>query len=449
VCKHRTSPGPARQEVCSGCSGPAKQQVYSDPVAGALSKTLTDIRPLQSSADYRRLWAGNTISQLGQQMTAVTIAIQVWALTHSTFAVGLVGLFALGPLIVFGLYGGAVADAVDRRKVALVASGGLWLLSLALVVQAAAGLGSTTVLYVIVAAQSGCFAVNNPTRAAIVPRLISADLLPAANALNSASFNLGFTLGPLLGAFAISTGGYTFAYGIDAITFTAALYALYRLPPIPPQPSEGAPVGRPGLRSVVEGLAFLKNAPNVRMTFIVDLFAMVLAQPRALFPAVAGGFFGGGVRTIGLLQAAPAIGSLLAFLFSGWVGKVRRQGVAIAVSVVVYGAAVLAFGFARALWLGVALLAMSGAADMISSAYRSTILQVAAPDNLRGRLQGVFTVVVAGGPRLGDFVAGSAAALTTPTLALAAGGAACMVGVAIASARERQFLSYDGLHPTP
>ncbi len=414
-----------------------------------MSKTLTDIRPLQSSADYRRLWAGNTISQLGQQMTAVTIAIQVWALTHSTFAVGLVGLFALGPLIVFGLYGGAVADAVDRRKVALVASGGLWLLSLALVVQAAAGLGSTTVLYVIVAAQSGCFAVNNPTRAAIVPRLISDDLLPAANALNSASFNLGFTLGPLLGAFAISTGGYTFAYGIDAITFTAALYALYRLPPIPPQPSEGATVGRPGLRSVVEGLAFLKNAPNVRMTFIVDLFAMVLAQPRALFPAVAGGFFGGGVRTIGLLQAAPAIGSLLAFIFSGWVGKVRRQGVAIAVSVVVYGAAVLAFGFARALWLGVALLAMSGAADMISSAYRSTILQVAAPDNLRGRLQGVFTVVVAGGPRLGDFVAGSAAALTTPTLALAAGGAACMVGVAIASARERQFLSYDGLHPTP
>ena len=409
---------------------------------------LTDIRPLQSSADYRRLWAGNTISQLGQQMTAVTIAIQVWALTHSTFAVGLVGLFALGPLIVFGLYGGAVADVVDRRTVALVASGGLWVLSLALVLQAAVGLGSVTVLYVIVAVQSGCFAVNNPPRAAIVPRLISADLLPAANALNMASFNLGFTLGPLLGAFAISAGGYTFAYGIDAVAFTAALYALYRLPPIPPLPSERAAVGRPGLRSVIEGLAFLKNARNVRMTFILDLFAMVLAQPRALFPAVAGGFFGGGVRTIGLLQAAPAIGALLAFAFSGWVGKVRRQGVAIAVAVAVYGAAVLAFGFARALWVGVALLAMSGSADMISSAYRSTILQVAAPDNLRGRLQGVFTVVVAGGPRMGDFVAGSTAALTTPTLALAAGGAACMVGVVLASARQRQFLAYDAREPT-
>lgn len=413
------------------------------------TRLLTDIRPLQSSADYRRLWVGNTVSQLGQQMTAVTIAIQVWALTHSTFAVGLVGLFALGPLIAFGLYGGAVADAMDRRMVALVASAGLWVMSLALVWQAAVGLGSVAVLYVVVAVQSGCFAVNNPTRAAIVPRLIGTDLLPAANALNMASFNLGFTVGPLLGAFAIAAGGYTFAYAIDAVTFTAALYALYRLPPIPPQPSEGATVGRPGLRSVVEGLTFLKSARNVRMTFVLDLLAMVLAQPRALFPAVAGGFFGGGVRTIGLLQAAPAIGALLAFMFSGWVGKVRRQGVAIAVAVAVYGAAVLAFGFARALWVGVALLAMSGAADMISSAYRSTILQVAAPDNLRGRLQGVFTVVVAGGPRMGDFVAGSTAALTTPTIALAAGGAACMVGVALASARERQFLSYDGRHPTP
>ncbi len=250
---------------------------------------MTDIRPLRSSADYRRLWFGNTVSQLGQQMTAVTIAIQVWALTHSTFAVGLVGLFALGPLIVFGLYGGAVADAVDRCTVALVASGGLWVMSLALVGQAAAGLGSVAVLYVVVAVQSGCFAVNNPTRAAIVPRLIGTDLLPAANALNMASFNLGFTLGPLLGAFAIAAGGYTFAYAIDAVTFTAALYALYRLPPIPPQPSEGAASGRPGLRSVVEGLAFLKNARNVRMTFVLDMLAMVLAQPRALFPAVAGG----------------------------------------------------------------------------------------------------------------------------------------------------------------
>jgi hypothetical protein len=176
---------------------------------------------------------------------------------------------------------------------------------------------------------------------------------------------------------------------------------------------------------------------------------MVLAQPRALFPAVAGGFFGGGVKTVGLLQAAPAIGSLIAFAFSGWVSKVRKQGVAVAVAVIVYGASVAMFGFARALWIGVALLAMSGAADMISAAYRSTILQVAAPDNLRGRLQGVFTVVVAGGPRMGDFVAGTTAALLTPTLALAIGGAACIAGVLIACSLQRGFLGYDSRYPEP
>lgn len=414
-----------------------------------LGRLLTDVRPLQASRDYRRLWIGSTVSQLGQQMTAVTIAIQVYALTRSTFSVGLVGLFALVPLVTFGLYGGAIADAVDRRKLALVSSLGLWLLSIVLVVQAVTQLGSVAALYAVVAAQSACFAVNSPTRSAIVPRLIDRELLPAANALNMASFNLGFTVGPLLGALAISAAGYELAYAIDAVTFLAALYSLFRLPPIPPQPLEGQPPTRPGLRSVIEGFRFLATAPNLRMTFVVDMCAMVLAQPRALFPAVAGGFFGGGVRTVGLLQASPAIGSLLAFAFSGWVSKIRRQGKAIVIAVLVYGAAVAAFGFARSLWVGVVFLAMSGGADMISAAYRSTMLQVAAPDNLRGRLQGVFTVVVAGGPRMGDFVMGSTAALLTPTLALGAGGLACMVGVLVAGGTQRRFLAYDSDDPVP
>lgn len=414
-----------------------------------LGRILTDVRPLQVSVDYRRLWIGSTVSQLGEQMTAVTIAIQVYALTSSTFSVGLVGLFALFPLIAFGLYGGAFADAVDRRKLALVSSSGLWVLSLVLVLQAALHLDNVAVLYAVVAMQSACFAVNNPTRSSIIPRLIDRELLPAANALNAASFNLGFTLGPLLGAVAISSGGYSFAYGIDAVTFLAALYSLLRLPPIPPQPLEGAAPTRPGLRSVIEGFRFLATAPNLRMTFIIDLCAMVLAQPRALFPAVAGSFFGGGVRTVGLLQAAPAIGSLIAFAFSGWVSKIRLQGKAIAVAVLVYGASVAAFGFARALWVGVLFLALSGAADMVSAAYRSTILQVAAPDNLRGRLQGVFTVVVAGGPRMGDFVMGSTAALLTPMVALGLGGLACMIGVLLSTGKERRFLAYDAAAPTP
>lgn len=406
---------------------------------------LTDIRPLQVSPAYRRLFVGNAVAQLGQQMTAVAVAIQVYAITGSSFAVGLVGLFAVGPLVAFGLYGGAIADAMDRRTLSLVASGGLWSVSLLLAAQAFVGNTAVWVLYVCVAVQAGCYAVNGPARNAMVARLVPAEMLPAASALNMASFNLGFTVGPLAGALLIKAGGFEAAYTVDALTFSAALYALFRLPPMPPL--EGSP--RAGFRSVLDGLRFLRTSPNLRMTFVVDLCAMVLAQPRALFPALAYKVYGGGAATVGLLQAAPALGALIAFALSGWVSRVRMQGLAIVVSVVVYGLAVGSVGLTSVLWLGVLLLAVSGMADMVSAAYRSTILQVAAPDQLRGRLQGVFTVVVAGGPRVGDFVAGSVGEATTERLALVVGGLACVVGVLVAVVLQRGFLRYDARRPTP
>jgi MFS family permease len=406
---------------------------------------LTDVRPLQVSAPYRRLFLGNTVAQLGQQMTNVAVAIQVYALTQSSFYVGLVGVFALGPLIALGLYGGAIADAVDRRTLALVASAGLWATSLALAVQAWLGNGSVWLLYGCVAVQSGFYAVNNPARNAMVPRLLARDLVPAAVALNMASSNLGLTLGPMLGALAVTWQGFGAAYTIDVVTFSAAYYALLRLPRMPP--TENRP--RAGLRSVVDGLRFLRRSPNLRMTFVVDLCAMVLAQPRALFPALAYKVYGGGAGVVGLLQAAPAAGAIIAFLFSGWVGKVRLQGLAIVVAVIVYGAAVGGVGLTDVLWVGVCFLAVSGMADMVSAAYRSTILQVAAPDEMRGRLQGVFIVVVAGGPRVGDFLAGSVASSLGERVALVLGGLACVVGVLIAGALSRRFLAYDAHHPTP
>ena len=414
-------------------------------VGEALRFVVTDIRPLRQSADYRRLWFGLTVSQLGQQMTTVAIAIQVYALTGSSFAVGLVGLFGLFPLIAFGLYGGAIADAMDRRRLALIASTGLWLMSLALLVLALLGSTRVWLLYAVVAVQSACYAVNNPARAAIIPRLLPPDLLPAANALSTASFNLGFTAGPLIGALLISWGGFASAYAVDALTFTAALYSLYRLPPIPP---EGGST-RAGLRSVLAGLRFLREAPNLRMTFVLDLCAMVLAQPRALFPAMAVLVYGGGTATVGLLQSAPAIGALVAFALSGWLGLVHRHGAAIAVAVLAYGTAVGLVGTTTALWAAVLFLAMSGAADMISSAYRTTVLQAAVPDALRGRLQGVFIVVVAGGPRTGDFVAGSVASATSERFALVAGGCACVVAVLLSVWAQRRFLAYDAAAPTP
>ena len=406
---------------------------------------VTDVRPLQVSAPYRRLFFGNTVAQLGQQMTNVAVAIQVYALTHSSFYVGLVGVFALVPLVALGLYGGAIADAVDRRTLALVASAGLWSVSIALAVQAFAGNGSVWFLYGCIAVQSGFYAINNPARSAMVPRLLDKQLLPAAAALNMASFNLGFTFGPMLGALAIKWQGLGAAYAIDVVTFSAAYYALVRMPRMPPL--ENSP--RAGLRSVVDGLRFLKRSPNLRMTFVLDLCAMVLAQPRALFPALAFKVYGGGAGVVGLLQSAPAAGAVVAFLFSGWVSRVRRQGFAIVVAVLVYGAAVGGVGLTAVLWVGVAFLALSGMADMVSAAYRSTILQVAAPDQLRGRLQGVFIVVVAGGPRAGDFLAGSVASSVGERVALVLGGLACIAGVLVATALSRRFLDYDALHPTP
>ena len=260
-----------------------------------------------------------------------------------------------------------------------------------------------------------------------------------------ASFNLGFTFGPMLGALLIKWHGFEAAYTFDVLSFAAAYYALLRLPKMPPM--DNSP--RAGLKSVVDGLRFLKRSPNLRMTFILDLCAMVLAQPRALFPALAYKVYGGGAATVGLLQSAPAAGALLAFLFSGWVGKVRLQGVAIVVSVIGYGLVVGAVGLTSILWLGVLFLALSGMADMISAAYRSTILQVAAPDQLRGRIQGVFIVVVSGGPRAGDFFAGSLGAGTSERVALVIGGLGCVVGVLVAVAVQRSFLRYDARHPQP
>jgi MFS family permease len=406
-------------------------------------RVVLDLTPLRSSADYRRLWLGMSVAQIGQQMTTLAVGIQVYDLTGSSFAVGLVGAAAFFPLLLFGLYGGSFSDTHDRRKVALIASTGLWVCSLVLVAQSVADVGQTWVLYLVVGAQSACFAVNNPARAAILPRLLAPHLLPAANTLTTVTWNVGFTLGPLLGGFIVYAFGLSAAYAVDAITFTAALYALFRLPSIPPE----AEVRKAGWAAVWEGLSFLRTRRNLLMTFLVDLAAMVLAQPRALFPALAATTYGGGARTVGYLSAAPAIGALLGALFSGWLGRVRLQGLFVVLMVCAYGASIALFGFSSLLTLGLLFLAMSGAADMVSAVFRSTILQVATPDELRGRLQGVFIVVVAGGPRLGDVVAGTAATVLGERVAIIGGGLACIAVTLLLVAWHRGFIRYDARHP--
>lgn len=422
---------------------------------------LLDLTPLRVNPSYRRLWSGFALSGVGTQLATIAIGLQVYDLTRSTFAVGLVGLAALIPLIVMGLYGGAIVDHYDRRKVALVAGLVLW--AVALLNTAQAGLGNThvSILYVLVGLQNAGYAVVSPARAAIYPRLLDRELLPAANALSVTAMNLSLTVGPLLAGVLVDLGGYTFAYGIDALLFTFAIWGIARLEPIPPEPDpSGAVRRRPGIRSVLDGLYFLGTRPNVRMTFLADFCAMILAQPRSLFPAVAVLSFGGGAKTVGVLSAAVAVGAIVSMAVSGPLGRVRRQGLAVVVSVALWGVSIAAFGLAiagahgllaptTALWLGAVALAGAGAADSVSAVFRTTILQAATPDHLRGRLQGVFVVVVAGGPRLGELFAGSLASISTEAWAAMIGGVLCVLAVLALAAWQRGFLAYDARHPTP
>ncbi|WP_436776793.1 MFS transporter [Yinghuangia sp. YIM S09857] len=409
-----------------------------------------DTTPLRISRDYRRLWFGGAVSMLGQQMTSLAVAVQVYHLTGSNFAVGLVGLFSLAPLIVFGLLGGAIADSMDRRRLGLIASTGLAAMSLVLAAQAVLDLGQVWLLYGVVAAQSAFFAVNSPTRTAMIPRLLGPEHLPAANALAMLSMTLGMTVGPLLGGLVIGVWNTQTVYVVDALAFGAALYGMWRLPAMPPErANSGAGDGKRQRASVAEGFRFLRTRPNVRMTFLADIAAMVFGMPRALFPAIAASWYGGGSRTVGLLTAAPAIGAFAGALFSGWLGRVRYQGRAVILSIVAWGLAITAFGATNWLWLGVFFLAVAGCADTISGVFRNTILQVATPDELRGRLAGVFIVVVAGGPRLGDFESGSVAALSTERISVVSGGLACVVVVLALAARWRGFWRYDAENPVP
>ncbi|MBV9488050.1 MAG: MFS transporter, partial [Frankiaceae bacterium] len=404
-----------------------------------------DVTPLRESPEYRRWWAGYMVSNVGSQVTIVAAQLQVFRLTHSSFDVGITGLVTVIPLIVFGLLGGSIADAMDRRKLMLLTTSIDTVLAGLMWVQAAAGLDRVWVIYVLLGAQAGFFSIDSSARGAMLPRLVRRELLPAANSLGQISQNTALTGGPLLAGLLVGSLGFSWAYGVDALSFLAILYALLRLPPAPPV----GEVSKAGLKSVAEGLRFLGPRKNLLMTFLVDINAMVFGMPRALFPALATGTFHGGAGTAGLLYAAPPVGALVGAGLSGWSGRVRRQGLAVLVSVGVWGAAIAGFGLSHLLWLGLVMLAIAGAADMVSAIFRSTILQVATPDSLRGRLQGVFIVVVAGGPRFGDVESGTVASLVSTEFSIVSGGLACIVGMLLLAARYPSFAKYDAADPVP
>ena len=431
-----------------------------------MARLLVDITPLRLSPAYRRLWLGNTLSYVGTQLTLVAVSLEVFALTGSSFAVGLLGLAALVPLVVAGLYGGAIADRHDRRRVALTSSAVMWLTTVGIAAQAWAGLESVPVLYALVALHSGASGINQPTRGAIIPALVGLPLVPAANALNMMTFSVALMVGPVLGGVLVAAVGYAWTYSIDVVTFLAALYAVWRLPSLPPQRAEAAAASGPrgGLASVVEGLRFLGSRPNLRMTFLADIVAMTTAFPRALLPAIGAVVLGGGEAAVGVLLAAMAAGAFLAGLFSAPFTRLHAQGWGVYVSILVWGGAVAAFGgvvwwaqslpdgdprLTLAFALAALCMAVGGAADSLSGVFRGSILQSATPDHLRGRLQGVFVVVVAGGPRLGELITGGASVGLGEGPTLLAGGVLCMLGVSALMRWQPGFLRYDARNPTP
>lgn len=418
-------------------------------MAASLRGLLADTRPLQV-APFRRLWVANIITVVGAQLTVVAVPAQIYGMTGSSAYVGLTGVFGLVPLVVFGLWGGALADAMDRRTLLVVTTVGLIGTSALFWVQAALGNTNVWLLLGLFAVQQAFFAVNQPTRSAVLPKLLPAELLPAANSLSMTVFQAGAIAGPLLAGSLIPVVGFAWLYLIDTVTLLATLGAVLRLPRLP---VEGV-VTSPGIRSVVDGLRYLRGHPVLLMSFVVDIVAMVFGMPRALFPEMANTSFGGpdeGGLAFALLFAAIPAGAVLGGVFSGWVSRIDRQGLAVVWSIVVWGLAMTGFGIAGGLaggepglFLGVAvaMLVVGGAADMVSAAFRTSMLQAAASDAVRGRLQGIFIVVVAGGPRVADVAHGATAAVVGTTVAAAGGGVLVVVGTVVAALAVPAFVRY-------
>jgi MFS family permease len=423
-----------------------------------------DLAPLRESPAFAKLWIGNVVSGIGGQMTIVAVGLHIYKLTGATLAVSLVGAFALVPMILAGLYGGMLADAFDRRLILLVAAVVAWGSSIGLAVIAWLGVDIVWPFYVLTTLNAVAATVMGTVRSAVLPRLLPKRLLPAASALNGMSVGVMLTLGPTLAGVLVATVGFGWTYTADVVLFLSAFAGIFSLPRIAPE----GEIQRPGLASLRYGLDFLRSAPNVRMTFIADIIAMTFGQPRVLFPAVGAVVLGGGAVTVGVLTAAGAVGALLSSLLSGKLGTIRWHGRAVRTAIVIYACFIGGFGAVLAVVSLVAagqysashanfmaisiaglMLAGAGGADNVSGIFRQTILQTAVPDNMRGRLQGVFTVVVTGGPRVGDIFVGimtAVAAIWVPPLL---GGILIIVLLGVLMRTQRDFLTYDAIAPTP
>jgi len=409
-------------------------------------RLLLDVSPLRQDRDYRWLWAGQLVSNIGRQATLIALPYQLYVLTGSPLAVGALAAVTFVALLLFALPGGAVADAYERRRLMILTQVGLAATSLLLAAIATMPAPPLPAIYAVAFAATAVSTVDGPARRAALPRLVPPERLPAAIVLQQVNIQACSVVGPAIGGLLIAAVGVAAAYLFDAVTFVAAIGAAFAIAPLP---LLGRAV-RPGWTAVAEGLRFVRRMPLILSTFVIDLAAMIFGLPVALFPMLALQTFHGGAATLGLLTAAPAAGALIGSLTTGWVGGVRFQGRAVLAAVFVWGAAIIAFGLVVvALPLALLCLAVAGAADVISAVFRGTITQVATPDPLRGRLSALQLLVVTGGPRLGDVEATVVAALTSAQFSVLSGGLLCLAGVAFVAWRFPQLAAYDARQPPP
>ncbi|MGW3248887.1 MFS transporter [Streptomyces sp. NPDC001070] len=407
---------------------------------------LMDTRPLRHPA-YRRLWSSTTVTAVGSQLTAVAVPKQIYDITGSSAWVGYASIAGLVPLVVFALWGGAVADSVDRRKLMLCTNIGIAVTSVLFWAQAFAGADSVWLLMVLLAAQQAAAGMNAPARSAAIARLVPQEELPAAMALGSTVMQTGLVVGPLLAGVLIPVIGLPELYLIDAIALTATVWAVWRLPALPPLEANGAPVARRGgWREVAAGFRYITAQRILLMSFLADIVAMVFGMPRALFPQLADTTYApwGEGFALGLLFAAIPIGAVAGGLFSGTFSRAKRHGLMVVIAVCGWGAAIAGLGLSGSLWWAAAFLALAGFADMVSMVFRSAILQSVATDDMRGRMQGVFTVVVAGGPRVADLLHGTVGSVFGTRTAVTTGGVLVVVVMLGLAAAFPAFTRYRG-----
>jgi MFS family permease len=403
-----------------------------------LARLRIDTSPLRVSPPFRRFWLGQVVKDLGGQLVAVAIPIQVYQITGSTLLVGLVGFVELLPLLTLTLVGGALADAVERRRLMLLTQLGMAVTGVFLVVNAAIPHPRVWALFVLGFVASSFFCLGIGAMRSVVPRLVPEEMVVRASVLESISGSFSSVAGPALAGLSIKFLGLPTTYALDIGAFAVGIASIWSLPRI--EPSEHAP--GPSLSSILDGFRYVRTQPVVLGFMLVDVNAMVFGMPMALFPAIATHRFGD-QSLAGYLYAAPYAGALVSSLASGWIPHVRRQGLAVVIAASCWGAAIAAFGFANGLWLSLLFLALAGAADDVSAIFRSTIMLTATPDEMRGRLVGIEFMQVASGPTLGNPEAGILASFTSLRVSNVSGGIACDVGAAACALAFPALIRYD------